>query len=395
MYDGKYYPGLGFYGGKYYPGLGETEHRALAALPPRLARIVADELDDPENRREFARMLRSKDPAGDLAREFSKEMAEASRMRLLPGGLGDIDDAGMGKFKFKKAFKKVVAIHKKVFKKVILPYVLPVAGAILAPFTGGASLAAVAAIQAGAKAYYARKAAIDAKKSAKKEAAAYAAEATAAEAEASKQLDATYQQYHDVFLKAGMTDAVWNTLAYTQKVDVVEKVSKGQTVGSIPPPPPELSMPIGGAAPSGGAAPGGGAPGYGGGGGGSEYAQPEEAPTPEEQAAPAGNYVLSVEGQGVAQATSIKEISEAIMVGTTSGDRFEVLLDGKPTGLKIRSPQGVISVPPEEEAKVRAMTHQQVLDMVLRATAAADEGRGGFPWWLLAVPAVFVAAKAA
>jgi hypothetical protein len=103
-----------------------------------------------------------------------------------------------------------------------------------------------------------------------------------------------------------------------------------------------------------------------------------------------GRYELVVEGEKVFETENSEELFDTIGQKTKEGDRFEVFLNGRSLGLKIRTTGGIISVPTEAVEKVRAMTHGEVRSMVARAAAAAkgegapEKAAGGIPWWLIA-----------
>lgn len=91
-----------------------------------------------------------------------------------------------------------------------------------------------------------------------------------------------------------------------------------------------------------------------------------------------------VEGQVVTQTNNLDEAAQAAVQNSVPGDRVEVIVGGKPTGLNIRTQGGMESVPPQHEPAVRAASHEQLQDLA-RQEAAARPGR--FPWWLIPVGA--------
>jgi len=420
-------------------GLGQAQRRGLSRLPPRMASLVLDELDDPESLEVIAPLLLEPDPAAAVARRISEEVDDIVS-EAAAGLEAWVEESGLGRKKrhgFKKALsrvKKVVhkvrEVHKRVQKKLkrYLPIILTVAGIVLAPFTGGLSIAASAVIIAGRQAYEKRKAAKKAREMGKREAAAMEAEVSREEADVARQADEVYNQARPYFEAAGITPERWAAMSLDEKIATIERVSAGGMPvspevahgvqsgeiaplttppgaaeivrGPAPQPPvryvapepfaPKYEAPA--VAPRAGIAP---PP-------GPEEAPPEgeeetaegEEPAPEEGAppeapeAPKGTYELFVEGKEVARSGDVREVADAVGEKAKPGDRFEVFLNGQSLGLKVRVPQGAVSIPPEEEAKVRAMTHGEVQSMVAHAASKAEEeARGGIPLWLLAVPA--------
>lgn len=422
-------------------GLGRGEIAALQRLSSRSVAFLLSEMDEPGSRETIVRVLRERDPEAALAREIAREtrIAAHGAVRALRYGLGDAEteswDAGLSglkKFrkkmreKFKKSLPKPLRkIHEKVSgitKKVGRKYgnvIIMVAGAVLAPFTGGASLAAASALTAANTAYQKKREAQRIAKVNKKESARLNAEVAGEEAKLAEEVNKIYAENKEVFAAAGIDDAAWGALTLEQKLAVIEKISKGQMPASpeatreqaeaqgVPPPPTAAAptwqaaiknAPIAQAAQAAegqqldepAAAPPG--------------APPEEGPPPEEEGppsstaeeAPKGRYELYVEGRKVSESGEVKGVIAAAEAEAKPGDRFEILLDGKSLGLKIRTPGGAISVPADRDAKVRAMSHGDVRSMVARASANAEEGeKKGFPILALAIPAALIAATAA
>lgn len=96
------------------------------------------------------------------------------------------------------------------------------------------------------------------------------------------------------------------------------------------------------------------------------------------------DYALVVEGRTVIVSRDPEEVARAVDANTEIGDRFEIFEGSRSTGLKIRLSSGIFSVPPEEEARVRAMTRGEVRAMVEKAERSAKGKEGGVPWWLVA-----------
>jgi len=452
-------------------GLGDYEHRVLWTLPPRVRNIVVTEIadGDPESLWEMSKLLRAKDPARTIAREYAREMDETIREINGIIARGEDLEAGMEglkkrlKKKFKKAVKKVTGAIKKVTKTVTRisekaqksiravarkipgakavtrtaktirrqvkraggavqriaktaarkaapvlgsfpptswtlaiksirkstakfwkgPYgsvVVSVAGAALAPFTFGLSAVAAAAVVTSRKLYVQRKELKAAEKAGKAEAAQMAAQVAEQEADLNRQADEVYNSAQGTFAAIGLTPSAWATLSIDEKIRVIESLSKGQVPSGYQILPEVIDQAqaqgqtITDPSQVTGFASGPGS----------------QAPTPEEIEAPVGTYELYVEGQKVAQAASIQEITSAIESKTSPGDRFEVFVNGKSTGLKIRIPGGAMSVPPEQEAQVRGASRAEIRALVSKAKAETETT--GFPWWLIGVPIVAIAA---
>ena len=436
------------------PGLSRKEVAGLHRLSPKSLAIIADELREPASRATIVEILRSDDPERALANQIAQEtMAAIESVRVTrAAGLSDYDgewiadEVGLGGLKktFKKIRKKVSAVHKKVQKAIVPKAVLKVhekvkeahkrikkkvktgakkvwkkygnviitaAGAVLAPFTGGASLQ-VASVLTSANTMYQKKREADLiKKINKREAARLNAEVAAEEEKLKAELDKLYNENKPVFAAAGITDSAWAALSVDQKLAVIEQINSGKMPASqaavqeqaeeqgIAPPPapvvPDWMSAIQSAsiyrqalasAPS--YAPGvPSAP---------DAPAPSGPPAPGEEApseAPPGRYELVVEGEKVFETEDSNELFDTIGQKTKGGDRFEVFLNGKSLGLKLRTAGGVISVPKDAEEKVRAMSHGEVRSMVARAAAAVKQAaeRGevpkegaGIPWWLIA-----------
>lgn len=406
-----------------YYGLGEAETKTLRRLPPRLASIVANELDNPDSVKEIAKLLREPNPAQALARELSRTLIEAmredpddadyyfdevleenpvftreefeqARQRGL-GNPGFFDSIKRVAKKAGKPFKKVYEWKKKIrkkFKKVIKPFIpiiVGIAGAVLAPFTGGASLAAAAAINAGIKYYDQRKAAKAAVKAQKKEAGAMQAEANRMEKEVEAKADKVYEEEKAHFLRAGITQGKWDAMSVDEKITIIQRIANGmmpatpqaaaqagQEQGFTPGPKPTFTQSGYPSRPP-------------------REGPPTYPPTDEEIEAPVGTYELYVEGRKVGEGKNLQEVTVQVGKKTSPGDRFEVFFNGKSTGLKIRTPKGAMSIPPDQVAQVKRMSRDEVQNMVIRATATAHEKGKGIPWGLVVVPAVAVVALSA
>lgn len=171
-----------------------------------------------------------------------------------------------------------LAFHPKVGragKKFMAgPYgnvVIGALGAIFALPTGGASVAAAAALTTANTMYQKKKAAEAAKKAAKANANQLAAEANQLQSQAEQQLNDFYTQNAQYFQQYGVTQSMWSGMSFDEKVALLDAAAAG-TLPVRGQPSPGPSAPSAGHAPS----PGGGyappAPDEGGEGGG--YAPP-------------------------------------------------------------------------------------------------------------------------
>lgn len=418
-------------------GLGSNEIFAMRRLSPGSLALIADELQYPASWPSIRKVLRAPDVEKAIADEVARTVELAVSAIAPAVGMGDYDyegddllDVGFSGFfkkiakKIKSVAKKVVDIHKKVLKKAIIephkkvfqaakkiekkavaqikrsakqvgkaikpfiPIILTVVGAVLSPFTGGASLAVAAALNAGYTIAMKAKQAKAAKKANKKEAAAMAAEVKAAEADLNKQLDELFTQNQGVFAAAGISQAQWNAMSTEQKLAVVERINSGKmpssqenadnaaaAQGQEPPTQTQTwqqaiqSSPV-------------------------MQQWGEEAgdvdTAKEGIQTPTGTYEVYVEGQMVGTAQTLADASAILAQNSKAGDRVEMMLDGRSLGLKIvTAGGGVISVPKDLEAKIRAASREEVDGIIQRATQGAattttsSSGGGGMMTLLL------------
>lgn len=302
----------------WYPGFGEVE--TIRRMDPVVQEFLADAVsEDPDFLHEY--VLPTLEGYSDPEERILSDLSDAIMAHeMAEMGLGDYEGnlGNLGKSFFKKvgkAIKKVakkiskpiIQVHKKAFeaakkveKKVVRAVektarkagaavskawqkygniFITVLGAVLAPFTGGASLAAAAAITAANTMYQKKRAADQAKRAGRAEAAQLAAEAAAAEAETMRQVDAFYSQNQQWFVdQLGVTPDKWAQLTLTQKIDLINAGVRGRAPSGTPSEPiqdtgpSQVQQPVqqppgggGGYTPSSG---GGSAPPPGGGGGG-------------------------------------------------------------------------------------------------------------------------------
>lgn len=419
-------------------GLNAYEDRVLATMPQRIRAATAYALRDPDSRSEVVEILRSNDPVGGMARELDLAVKESFVEAGYPVAGMDGLDAGMGKSlrkRLKKAVKKVVTtvkkihtkitpkplrkidekirkkvsnVHKKavkVTKKVFVKYgstILAIAGAVLAPFTGGASLAAAAVLSAGLEMYKKKEAARQAVRLEKQNAKALEAEAAQAEASLNTQADAVYNQYPQAFQALGISWNKWSSLSVDAKVAIINALSEGRLPPGYSYVSEQEAAAAGVVAPQ---AQGGSTQSYAGSAPAPTYSSggaPQVTYTKEQPSGPSqGQFRVFVEGQEVGSANTAAEASALAMGNSSPGDRVEIYSNGKSAGLGLRTAAGVMAVPAEQARQVNNMSHEETVALAERAAASASgsqehgEKKGGFsPWWLLAIPAVFVAAKA-
>lgn len=173
-----------------------------------------------------------------------------------------------------KEMQRVEAKVQKVEGKIGKKYgdvIITAAGVVLAPFTGGASLAAASALVAAHKAYTAKRNADQAKKLGKAQAAQIQQQANNSQTAASQQMDDFFHQNQAWFAAHGITADQWASMTFDQKVAAINAGAAGG--GSVPAQQPITQPYTGdGSAPAsgGGGGGGGGGTSSGGGGGGGD-----------------------------------------------------------------------------------------------------------------------------
>ncbi len=301
----------------WYPGYGEVETiRRMCPLAQDFLRDAVQEDPDFLQNYVLPTLQGYEDPEEKILSDLSDAVMA---YELAEDGLGDLDGnlGNLGKSFFKKvgkAIKKVAKTVAKVTKKIALApikatervakftvreakkeikatekigkkvgkvasnvwqkygnIILTVAGAVLAPFTAGASLAAAALLTAGNTLYAKKRAAARAKQANDRNASAVAADAAAAEADTLRQVDAFYAQNQQWFItNLGVTPDKWAQLTLQQKIDLINAGAMGRPPAGTP-----VSDPSGAGQPSSGggySAPGGGySPSGDGGGAGGSY----------------------------------------------------------------------------------------------------------------------------
>lgn len=288
----------------WYPGLGEVE--TIRRMSPLVREFISDAaVEDPDFVKEY---LLPKLGDYDAEERILSDLQDAlCDLEFEAAGLGQLGN--LGKSFFKRVAKAVRNVHKKI-AKVVLPkplrkveekvhkiatktgkkvtkvagkivkkygnVLITVAGAVLAPFTGGASLAVAALITGANTLRLKRIAANKAKREGKKAADAMLSEVNQQQAQAGQQMDQFYAQNQQWFVdNLGLTPDKWAQLTFDQKVDILQHGMHG-TVPSGAPAPTSGSDAGGGYPPPSSGGGGGGTP--GGGGGGGESVQGEGAP---------------------------------------------------------------------------------------------------------------------
>lgn len=287
--------------------------------------------------------------------------------------------------------KRIGRAAKRVVKKVGKPVVkfgkkygvviIGVAGAVLAPFTAGISAVVAGLITTAWKIERQRAAAKKIKKAEKRQMYLDAAQVGKQEKELKKQLDSLYDQAPEVFAAGGISKSQWLAMPYKEQVDIIERIQNGTM--------PATPQAAAAAQASGTALPQGAVPSPSSGGyavttsGGSTTLYPgSEGGVPSDEAeseGPVGSYELLVEGKSVGTVSNSADVAKLVAQSVSPGERFEVVVNGQPSGLKIMTSQGAISVPPDQEARVRSMPEGELNEIVKKAEAA--KGKKGIPWW--------------
>ncbi len=311
----------------WYPGLGEVE--IIRRMSPLIQGFLVDATREcPEFLSEYLLPVLDEYqcPEDKIAYDLSNAIYAVDCQELGLAGWDDFDQVALGELggvlkKIKKAVKKVahkvIAPVKKVIEKITPKPVLNImkkgaaaitkvhkagervaekvehaagqvgkkygnviitaAGAILAPFTGGASLAAAALLTTANTMYQKKRAAARAKQLSTADAKKVEAEAATAEAETLAQVNAFYSQNQQWFIDNGITPEMWAGMTLQQKIDAINRGATGQgsSGGSYTPPTSfpgqSTGQPSGYTSGGGAAASGGGYGASGGGGGGGGY----------------------------------------------------------------------------------------------------------------------------
>ena len=264
----------------WYPGFGEVQ--IVNQLRPELRDFLAGMAEeDPTFLDEYLiPALQSIDPERQILSDLEGALTEIELEEVGLSGLGDLGNLGKSlKKRLKKKIKQVKKVAKAVGKPIVKPVkavakdigqaakriakssagqaiaapftmglsvkgvregikkgmaskyaapVIGVVGAVAAPFTGGASLAAASILLSANQMYQAKKAAQAAKSAAKADAATLSAQADQSEAETLAQVDQFYSQNQAWFAARGIDQATWNSMTLDQKIATIDKAAKGQ-----------------------------------------------------------------------------------------------------------------------------------------------------------------------
>lgn len=392
------------------------ERAAFRTLPLSAQLVILDELAyDPTQADSIRSLLREPNPTKAVADQIAAEVTAATY------GVS-ISDVGMGrswKKTFKKVVSKVVEAPKKVYEKVVEkvnlkntvayalapatagasllitnkgrealrkasqyaktygPTALSIAGIIAAPFTGGATLAIPALVQ-GYQTVRANK--VKAKELERQGAAeAQAAQEAVAQQEqqAVIEIDTFYNENAAIFAQAGYPPEVWATMTVDEKYATLNKLQgAAEAVGS------DVAAGYETAAASGG-------PTYQ---GSLERDRPDSlGPVSTGEA----RFSISINGARIGASPSVLEQAMSTAESQTSnGDKVEIFDRGASLGLWVKTSSGLIKVPADQMANVKAMSAEQSRALVAQAEEKAGGVKsGGFPFWILAVPVVAYAAS--
>ena len=120
---------------------------------------------------------------------------------------------------------------------------------------------------------------------------------------------------------------------------------------------------------------------------------PGGAPVPKTPDVVAVTYELQIEGVSVGSFGKLDDAVKAALASTTPGDRFEVLFNGKTTGLHVRTTDGSVDVPADIDSQVRLMSRDKMGQFVTKAETETTTS-SSLAWWLLPIAgAAVVAAK--
>jgi hypothetical protein len=239
--------------GDWFPGIGEVH--IIESYPLAVKQFLAEAgNEEPEFLSEYLiPVLGEPNPNERLLSDMVEAIESCEREMA---GLSGIGDLGKGSF-FKKIgkalgvkkleqaahfvqreVKKEVKLTEKIARK-YGPIILTVVGAVLAPFTGGASMAAATLLIAAQKMYQAKKAAEKAKKENNRQAGAMAADAAIQEAQTTQQVNDFYNKNQQWFIdQMGVTPDKWAQLTLTQKIDLINNGASGKAPVAPPLEPP-------------------------------------------------------------------------------------------------------------------------------------------------------------
>ena len=282
-------PGLGFLGKSLSKKIKKVVKKVVAPvkkihdkiedkiIPKKLATITKKITDAPKRIHEKA-----KDKISDTATRGGKILHRAAKSGKLQIALAPFT-AGVS-----LAFHPKVGIAAKKF--MAGPYgnvVVGALGAIFAIPTGGASIAAAAALTTANTMYQKKKQAEAAKKAQKANANEISAEADQLQADTERQLNEFYTRYASTFQQYGVTQAMWDAMSTDEKIGLLDQFAAGTgRFAETPTQPPAgggTTPPSGGGytPPSGGGSGPTSGGGGSGGGGGENYYDPYKTGEPD------------------------------------------------------------------------------------------------------------------
>jgi len=168
-------------------------------------------------------------------------------------------------------------------------------------------------------------------------------------AAAMAEIDAFYTQNQSFFTQNGYGPDRWVQMSIGQKSEVINAATSGTLTG--------------------GAAP----------------VAPAAAPAPATADTVAVTYDLQIEGANSGSFAKLEDAVTAALGATTPGDRFEVLYNGKTSGLRIRTTTGSVDVPADIDGQVRLLSRDKMGQFVVDAETKTAATGGGIPWWLLPI----------
>lgn len=361
----------------------QQAYKAAKKSKDKAAIAAAKQAVQDEEAERKAEIAAAKKAYGDARHQYEKVKLTKEQKAEIVSQTGRAKSGTHWAFYKDNATGQIVATQAKTMKsgnffskagraiKPYVPVIIGVAGAVLAPFTGGASVAAAAALSAGYSINQKRIQSNKLKRENKNAAKKMQAQVKLEEAALNKQLDDLFYANKELFAAAGITPAAWAGMKVDQKLAVVERINSGQMPSSQEnataaaeaqgaPAPTQTSTwssaiqssPImqqwGEAA-------------------GDTDTQTEGVQTP------TGVYDVYVEGRKVGTAQTLADASGILSANSKAGDRVEMVLDGKSLGLKIvTAGGGVISVPEDLADRVRSASRDEVDGIIQRATQGAQ-----------------------
>lgn len=164
---------------------------------------------------------------GDLGKSFFKRVGKAiKKVAKKVGratGVKVVEKVAKAQQKLeKRAVKEVEKVYRKDGDAIV-----GAVGAVLAPFTGGLSVAAASLITGAHAMYRNKKAAEKAKKQNNQAAGQLATQAQQSEAQTTQQVNAFYTQNQSWFQSQGISQAQWNGMSLDQKINTINSGASG------------------------------------------------------------------------------------------------------------------------------------------------------------------------